>query len=515
MDALIRAIRPVTRSRQFLLLGSVPEILLLLVCLSCGNSSGFESEVTATASPLVAKYALVIPPQGAVAWVEFGPGLNYGRQTAMTAATTAPYQTVSIVVAGMKANTTYHMRSHVTWGPDQSWVSQDQTFTTGALPTLTGTLTSPKITVTRPTPNLAPSSGVEMFSLVTPNNMLLSAIVTDLEGNVIWYYYPAKPGLSTFPMRIMPNGNFLIHLTDLLEVDLEGNVVRDISIAQVNKALQAKGYTFTIGEFHHDVIVLPGGHWITLAHTTKKFTNLPGYPGVTNVVGDALIEIDRKGNVDWAWSGFDHLDVNRHLRGLPDWTHSNAIVYTADHNLLVSMRHQSWVLKIDYQDGKGAGDILWKLGQDGDFAIAGGDISDWFYAQHFPHLESTNANGSHMTLTIFDNGNLRLAANGLACSTTCYSRATLFDVDENSRVSTLLWHYLPGFYSFWGGSIGTLTNGDVEFDMSTVAATPASEVMEVTPDDNPKTVWQLNVTGANAYRAYRIPSLYPGVTWKD
>jgi len=51
--------------------------------------------------------------------------------------------------------------------------------------------------------------------------------------------------------------------------------------------------------------------------------------------------------------------------------------------------------------------------------------------------------------------------------------------------------------------------------MSTVAATPASEVMEVTPDDNPKTVWQLNVTGANAYRAYRIPSLYPGVTWQD
>jgi len=25
---------------------------------------------------------------------------------------------------------------------------------------------------------------------------------------------------------------------------------------------------------------------------------------------------------------FDHLDVNRHLNGLPDWTHSNAIVYT-------------------------------------------------------------------------------------------------------------------------------------------------------------------------------------------
>jgi arylsulfate sulfotransferase len=341
----------------------------------------------------------------------------------------------------------------------------------------------------------------------------LSALVTDLEGNVIWYYYRGEPGLSTFPMRLMPNGNFLIHMNDLLEVDLTGNVLRDINVAQVNQSLQAKGYTFTIGEFHHDVIVLPSGHWITLAHTTKKFTNLPGYPGVTNVVGDVLLDIDRNGNVDWAWSGFDHLDVNRHLEGLPDWTHSNAIVYTADHNLLLSMRHQSWILKIDYADGKGAGDILWKLGEDGDFAIAGGDISDWFYGQHFPNLESTN--GSHMTLAIFDNGNLRLAPNGQACTVTCFSRATLFDVDESSKVATLLWHFLPGFYSFWGGSIGTLSNGDVEFDMATVAATPASQVMEVTADDAPKTVWQLNVTGANSYRAYRIPSLYPGVTWKD
>jgi arylsulfate sulfotransferase len=502
----------VTRSRQISRFGMAAGMLLLLVSLGCGDNSNFQASVSSTAHPLVAKYSIVIPPQGAVAWIEFGPDLNYGRQTSMTAATTSSGQLVNILVAGMKANTTYHLRAHVTWA-GQSWVDQDQTFTTGKLPTLAGNATLPTITVTRPTPSLTPSSGVELFNLVVPGNMLLSAFVTDLEGNVIWYYYPGSPGLSTVPMRLMPSGNFLIHLTDLLEVDLAGNVLRDINVEKVNQGLVAKGYTFTISDFHHDVIVLPSGHWITLANTSKKFTNLPGYPGVTDVLGDALIDIDLNGNVAWAWSGFDHLDVNRHLQGLPDWTHSNAIVYTADHNLLVSMRHQSWILKLDYADGKGAGDILWRLGEDGDFAIAGGDISDWFYAQHFPNLESTN--GSHMSLAIFDNGNLRLAADGQACLTTCYSRATLFDVDEGSMVATLLWDYLPGFYSFWGGSIGTLSNGDVEFDMATVAQTPASQVMEVTADDNPKTVWQLNVTGANSYRAYRIPSLYPGVTWKN
>jgi arylsulfate sulfotransferase len=126
------------------------------------------------------------------------------------------------------------------------------------------------------------------------------------------------------------------------------------------------------------VIVLPNGHWITLANVTKAFTNLVGFPGVTTLLGDALIDLDWNGNGAWAWNGFDHgLDVNRHLQtaslvpGTVDWTHSNAMIYTADGNLLVSMRDQSWILKRDYANGSGTGDIIWRLGWEGDFAIAG------------------------------------------------------------------------------------------------------------------------------------------------
>lgn len=99
------------------------------------------------------------------------------------------------------------------------------------------------------------------------------------------------------------------------QVDLAGNVLRDISVEKLNQGLVAKGYTFSISDFHHDVIVLPSGHWITLANTSKEFTNLRGYPGITDVLGDALIDIDLNGNVVWAWSSFDHLDVNRTCRG--------------------------------------------------------------------------------------------------------------------------------------------------------------------------------------------------------
>jgi arylsulfate sulfotransferase len=487
-----------------------PSILLILAALGCGSGVSLPdptATLSRTANPLVAQYSVTLPHPRSIAWVEFGTDTSYGRKTSPTPATTRYAQQLNILVAGMKPKTTYHVRAHAEWPGGGSWVGQDQTFTSGQIPSAAGTL--PGIVVTRPTPSLTPSSGVEVFNLVGPTNML-RALVTDLDGNVIWYYALGKAGSPT-PMRLMQNGHFLLNVGDLREIDLAGNIVRDVTTDAVNQSLKTNGYPFTISVFHHDVIVLPNGHWITLANTSKQFTDLPGYPGVTDVLGDALIDIDLDGNVAWAWSGFDHLDVNRHLMGLPDWTHSNAIIYTADGNLLLSMRHQSWILKIDYADGAGAGDILWRLGNEGDFALAGGDPADWFFAQHYPNLEGTD--GSQSTLAIWDNGDFRVESGGGQCSSTCYSRATIFQVDEDTKVATLLWQDLPGFYSFWGGSIGTLDNGDVEFDLTTVAQTPASQVMEVTHTDSPQTVWQLNLTGENAYRAYRIPSLYPGVSW--
>jgi hypothetical protein len=197
-----------------------------------------------------------------------------------------------------------------------------------------------------------------------------------------------------------------------------------------------------------------------------------------------------------------------------DWTHSNAILSSADGNLFLSMRNQSWVLKIDYQNGTGTGDILWRLGRQGDFTLAQGTDPDWFYAQHYPSPISDD--GSHTTLAIWDNGDFRIDSNGLPCGISpCYSRATIFQIDQDVKVANLIWQDLPGFYSFWGGSIGALDNGDVEFDQTTPFGTSsASRLLEVTRTDNPQTVWQLDLTGENAYRGYRIPSLYPGVTWK-
>ncbi len=373
-------------------------------------------------------------------------------------------------------------------------------------------------------PGAAPAPGVELLNVLSVTNAAtLQAVALDLQGNLIWYCPQ-----STIPIKLMPNGHFILNSTPhLLEVDLTCTTIRDVSVDQVNQSLQAQGYTFTIppslgvpggGQFHHDVLVLPNGHWIALCEVAKTFTDLTGYPGDTQVVGDALVDIDLNGNVAWAWSSFDHLDVNRHpYFALPDWTHSNAMVYTPDGNLLLSMRAQSWILKLDYANGAGTGDVLWKLGPDGDFTLSSGDPTDWFYSQHYPSLIS--ATDSQMTFAVMDNGNYRTDSNGVQCgasstSPLCYSRSAIFQVDESTNLATLVWHDTPGIYSPWGGSAGVLSNGNVEFDMTSVFGASTSQIMEVTQSDTPQTVWQLNVTGDNAYRGYRIPSLYPGVTWQ-
>jgi len=270
---------------------------------------------------------------------------------------------------------------------------------------------------------------------------------------------------------------------------------------------------------HHDMLLLPNGHWIALANITKSISGLQGYSGATSVQGDILLDIDLNGNVVWAWSAFDHLDENRALFGLPDWTHSNALVYTADGNLLISMRNQSWILKIDYANGTGSGDVLWRLGEGGDFTLLGSDSSQWFYAQHYPNILSVN--GTQTTLAIYDDGDLRIA-NGAPCEppippvTNCYTRATIFQIDESTNVASLQWQYSPGFFSFWGGSIDVLSNNNVEFNSSAAFGyAMESEIMEVTQTDSPQVVWQMTVNGSNAYRGVRIPSLYPGVTWQQ
>jgi arylsulfate sulfotransferase len=498
--------------------------LFTLLLAGCGSSPF--SSVTSTSNPLVAEYSVNATLRGAVT-VEFGETTDYGRSTSPVATTVGP---VNVLVAGMKANTTYHMRARVDYDNGTSQEDVDHVFTTGSLPA--GLIPSYTVTATS---GLTPQPGVELVDTITAS----TAFATDVDGNVIWaYLFPDRqPAAQLLPIKLLPNGHFMCliaptssgvvtspappnTLNEMREIDLAGNIIRTFTMADLNAELALAHFNITLQVFSHDFAILPNGHFLVLANTIRPYTNLPGYPGVTQVVGDVVVDLDANFNPVWLWNEFDYLDVNRHPMLFPDWTHSNALIYSPDDgNFLVSIRHQNWIVKVDYRNGGGTGNILWKLGEGGDFKLEGAtDPTDWFYAQHDINFASSNTTGS-FRLAMMDNGDDREFPPGIGCSAAgappCfYSTIPIMQVDENAKTASFVFHQIlpPSLYNSFAGSTRLLDNSNIEYNLAAVNGTDAY-TFEVTPTDTPQTVWEMHIPHTNTYRSFRMPSLYPGVQW--
>jgi len=481
----------------------------------------------AAANAQVAQYTITVP-DGLSVFIQFSEDTSYNLKTWAVAAPSGG-GSIPILVAGMKGNTQYHMQAvfQQTGTSTNVFTDADHTVTTSAylatkLPAITATTTSGQ----------TPQPGVELLDLVT-SGVKFTALVTDLAGNVIWAYDPGtsiKPGTIPQPIKLLPNGHFLIVFSGVnpdgvnsvtQEVDLAGNIIWQMTSAQLNAALAAAscaGCNITVTGTHHDFAVLPNGHIVFMA-ATQKTVSVSGTD--TLVTGDVLIDLDENHNPVWLWSAFDHLDVNRHPMQFPDWTHSNSVTYSPDDkSLLMSIRHQSWVVKINYNDGAGDGSIIWKLGYQGDFALQSGttnavDPVDWFSAQHDANIISTNTSGM-IDVLLFDNGNQRvLQASPLALctpgTTPCESRVPILHLDETAKTADITWVDKPLAFSNFGGSARLLANGNVEFDECGLQ--PDAPITEVTRVMPPQVVWQMKINSQFAYRGFRIPSLYPGVQW--
>jgi hypothetical protein len=515
-------------------LGNVPAGTAQTVALTGVSAVLPQGTVSSTNNPQVALYTMTLPFPGSVT-VSFGTDTTYGRQT-WTQSTSHAGGAVSIYVAGMLPNTAYHMQASVQLQNGVTATDVDHTFTSGS-PLLT-----PDLTVTT-TPGMTPQPGLEVL---TPYGVPYGIAVTDLQGNVVWSYaLPNAPSTDHIEgFKQLPNGHFLMNIGQgntynfylgggsspadaivaIREIDLAGNIVREISIAELTDELKAAGYDLPLEQFHHEVTALPNGHWLVLANFAKSYPagTFPDYPAVTSVLGDVIIDLDQNLQPVWVWNEFDHLDVTHHPYLFPDWTHTNAIVYTPDdHNILVSMRHQNWVVKVDYNDGAGTGNILWTLGQGGTHnpltLVGGTDPTDWQYAQHAPAIVGPTSAGI-FSLTLMDNGDDRMFPDGGLCGTgaepACYSTVPVFQINESAKTATLTFHQMvpTSLFNSWGGNAEPMDNGNIEYDLCGTAN--GSDIFEVTPDStNPTTVWHMHMAGNNSYRGFRIPSLYPGVQW--
>ena len=465
--------------------------------------------VSSTAHPLV--FLFSAPPCAAgAARVRFEPSAGGGPVQFTSPVPCDPARDVNVYLAGLSGNTAYSASLVVEAGRDAE-EGPAVTFMTG----------TPSYAHPLPLVLEAPaSSGAEVFLLQSPT--LAPAFATDLAGNLVWYGTPSL-GMMTRPETGGTFWGIVESRTDpaqdfVRKTDLVGTTLAETNAARVNEQLATLGMRPITG-FHHEARAISGGRTLVLGGVERILPNAQPSLGLDDVLGDMMVVLDSEMQVVWAWDAFDHLDVSReailgeHCKvnpGCPpwylapdvnDWTHANSAAETPDGNLLLSVRHQDWVLKIDYAAGSGAGDVLWRLGKEGDFALDVADPTAWFSHQHDVEYEP----GLGSTISLFDNGNTRIHANPQGVS-----RGQVLQIDETAKTAHLAFNAELGYFSLALGSAQHLSDGTWHFDAGFVFD-PSSEgagkgfSLQLAPAG---TLTSSYVVLAPVYRSFRVTDLY-------
>lgn len=459
--------------------------------------------VTPTNHPLVYLYSATCPG-GARMKVQFQASYGLIQET--------PYKlcndgrSMNFYLAGLRTGTLYSARHIIDTGAGLV-TGRDILFAAGVAPQDLFTETVLQ----------APTMSVSNQILL--GSSLNGSVATDLEGNVVWY---TNNGIYTVT-RAEEGGYFWgtieSHFLDISQqvirkFDLVGMTVLETNAARVNEQLKALGRRPITG-FHHEVRTLPDGRIAALAGVEQMLTDVQG-PGPVDVLGDMIVVFDRDLNVVWTWDAFDHLDVKRAallgekcvgpLSACPpfflaptanDWTHGNSISQTPDGELLYSARHQDWLIKIGYNRGEGDGHIIWRLGKDGDFTFNSTDPYPWFSHQHDANFES----GDPSVLTVFDNGNTRVASQG------GNSRGQVLRLDEKNRTASFLLNADLGIFSMAVGSAQKLRDQNYHFDAGFVPNGKGQSAYSIEVNGTGSIVYKAKANTI-LYRTFRITSMY-------
>ena len=478
------------------------------------TTSSFELVSRVGAQPTVS------PTSHPLVFLFSSPGCEAGRararfESAQGVVQYTPYKpcvagrNLNFYLAGLRPNATYSASLVVEQGRDPI-AGPALTFTTGDV---SYDIPLPAVLQSAPTP------GPEGILLQSP--LFLPPLATDLDGNLVWI----GPRDLFILTRLEAGGTFFgigESRTDpaqdvVRKFDLVGMTIQETNAARVSEQLVAMGKRPITG-FHHEARPIRGGRTVVLAGVEQILTGAQG-PAPVDVLGDMIVVLDPDMQVVWAWDTFDHLDVSRRaLLGetcqadpgcapyylaadANDWTHGNSVDEAPDGALLLSVRHQDWVLKIDYGNGEGSGDVIWRLGNDGDFTFDSADPYPWFSHQHDVSYDGRSA------ISLFDNGNMRWTQNPAATS-----RGQVLALDEPNRIARLVLNADLGVFSLALGSAQRLSDGHYHFDAGFVfdpqsLFSGVAYSMEVA---SPSEVLSSIKLEAPVYRSFRVADLYGG-----
>lgn len=530
--------------------------------------------VHATANPLVALFSAPACPAGdslRVIFFQFAPSAGLAGSQPKSATNKQPCDNVTSMnfyMAGMYANSTYIMLwQTLDKSGNQVATGAPLHFRTGGLPA--GVVAPSPIAAAASSPNLTDPD--QQFPVImqgfVPTKTPYTTTATDLAGNILWmlpYEAPlftrTEPGGKVFfletPLIVQSNPD--PYAQQIREVDLAGNQLIQSNAEIVSEQLVAMG-KHPITGFSHELMRLPNGGLMTIGVNERIVANgnqcgyTGGQPNTCDVLGDAVIVLNANLQVTWAWDAFDqgaytdahgtHQLVDQpavlgetctpNYAGCPafylapvanDWTHSNSLQLMADGNIIISIRHLDWVVKLNYANGAGDGHILWRMGPNGDFSLTtintqGTEdlaVYPWFSHQHQPAFAFNDAfiDGVEI-LTVFDDGNTRIADVGGVGDPNGHSRGQVYAVNEAALQANLNTNADLGQYSFALGSAQILPNGNMFFDAGAIGPKPGPWYglnVETDPNGVPLFILQIasgtQTSSALTYRSFRMPSLY-------
>jgi len=332
------------------------------------------------------------------------------------------------------------------------------------------------------------------FGLQTPSAVLL----VDPEGVTRWYL-----GVLDDVVGIP-----IVHAAATLRPDGTVSYVRGDTIRVVDELAQPvvelSAETLGVPGLHHELIELPSGNFLTLSYSFADVAYMD--LGTVHVAGDLIVEVTPAGEVVWTWDTFDHLDPQRRRDGFDtvivnpdtgqdgsDWTHGNGLIYdAATDTIVLSLRHQDWMVAIDHATGN----VLWRLGDEGDFALTAGD---WFFHPHSPQWQDDG------TLLLYDNG----VGNPTVPDEDETSRAVRYALNADDMTATLVWEdEAEDFVSAIAGDADRLADGTILVTDSAIDQGDgdiAARIRQIDEADSATPRWAVTTgIGQLVYRASQV-----------
>lgn len=307
------------------------------------------------------------------------------------------------------------------------------------------------------------------------------ALMIDTDGDIVWYFEYYMAGYDalgdmhyieetqTIIISIIKGPNMGdIPAEEAIEIDLAGNVVW--------KSREYPNIYYSNDEsWHHVYYRLPDDTIATLRW------DLSG----TNIA-DKIVNLDRDYNVLWEWRYLDYFEPpSCDPDDWCDWTHCNQVVMKKEKNVVyLNVRNMSKFYKIDMETG----DIIWALGEGGDFTFVGDNPDQWFQRPHAPKVAGENDD----RILFYDNGSFERG----------YSRIVEYTINEETMVADINYTYHgfgsghQWFANVWGDA-DYLPGGNFFVTVGLPDIETENRFFEITRDG--EMVWELVLEGGETW----------------